>query len=108
MIRGIHRYPPMERVIYGIPLADLLRDFDDGPDNRLRRVGRRGKNLKHADLSALHPDAVGKGAAGIDGNVERQSSWAAWHRSQSGRVTSRTERMQVGRSATLQACLHLP
>jgi maleylacetate reductase len=24
MVRGIHRYPPMERVIYGIPLAEAL------------------------------------------------------------------------------------
>ena len=24
MIRGIHRYPPMERIIYGIPLAEAL------------------------------------------------------------------------------------
>ncbi len=26
MIRGIHRYPPMERIIYGIPLAEALAD----------------------------------------------------------------------------------
>ena len=26
MIRGIHRYPPMERVIYGIPLAEALAE----------------------------------------------------------------------------------
>ena len=24
MIQGIHRYPPMERVIYGVPLAEAL------------------------------------------------------------------------------------
>jgi hypothetical protein len=24
MVSGIHRYPPMERVIYGIPLAEAL------------------------------------------------------------------------------------
>ena len=26
MARGIHRYPPMERIIYGIPLAEALAD----------------------------------------------------------------------------------
>ncbi len=26
MIRGTHRYPPMERVIYGVPLAEALAD----------------------------------------------------------------------------------
>ncbi len=26
MTRGIHRYPPMERVIYGIPLAEALAE----------------------------------------------------------------------------------
>jgi maleylacetate reductase len=26
MVRGIHRYPPMERVIYGIPLQEALAD----------------------------------------------------------------------------------
>lgn len=26
MLRGIHRFPPMERVIYGIPLAEALAD----------------------------------------------------------------------------------
>ena len=33
MVRGIHRYPPMERVIYGIPLLRPLpmRSTDSTP-----------------------------------------------------------------------------
>jgi maleylacetate reductase len=34
MIQGIHRYPPMDRVIYGIPLAEALGD-------EINRIGAR-------------------------------------------------------------------
>ena len=45
-------------------------DLFQGLDNCLRGIGRRGENFEHAYLPALHPDAVGEGAAGVDGDVE--------------------------------------
>ena len=48
-------------------LPDLFQSLND----RLRRVSWRGKNLEHANLPALHPYAVGEGAAGVDGDVKR-------------------------------------
>ena len=46
----------------------------------LRGIGRRGEDLDHAWPAALHPDAVGEGATGIDGNAERRlrSSGRIW------------------------------
>ena len=57
--------------------ADLFQGFDDG----LRRIARSRKNFEHADSSALDPDAVGESAAGVDGDLERRSSWAPGHES---------------------------
>ena len=59
---------------YEVSLTGPLRDFDDGFDNRLRRIGWRGKYLEHSHLAAIDPNAVGKSAAGVYGNVERLSS----------------------------------
>ena len=65
-------------------LTDFLRGFD----NCLRRIGWRGENLEHAHLSALHPDAVGEGAAGVDGDVERLEfgSGLAWESKRKGNI----------------------
>ncbi len=46
--------------------SDLTNRFGD----RLRGIGGRGEDLQEADTPALDPDAVGEGAAGIDGDAE--------------------------------------
>ena len=46
---------------------DLAEGFDDG----LRGIGGRGKNFEHAEAACVEPDAVGEGAAGVDGDAER-------------------------------------
>ncbi len=65
-----------------------LSDFFQRLDNGLRGIGRSGKDFEHADLSAFDPDAVGEGAAGIDGDVERVSSWGMGHGGLNGNITT--------------------
>ena len=68
-----------------------LSDLFESLDNRLRRVGWRGEDLEHAYLPALHPDAVGKGAAGVDGDVERLEFGGdvAWKSKRKGNILNK-------------------
>ena len=47
------------------------RNFAGGFDNGLRGIGGAGEDLEHSQLSTVHPDTVGEGAAGVDGDAER-------------------------------------
>ncbi len=47
-------------------VRDFLKGFDDG----LRGIGGSRKDFQHAEAAALSPDAVGEGAAGVDGDAE--------------------------------------
>jgi hypothetical protein len=62
--------------------GDLANSIGDG----LRWIRRRGENFQEADTSTLDPDAVGEGAAGIDGDAEGRRLRAGSDRG--GRVAS--------------------
>ena len=68
----------------------IFSDFVDSFDNRLRRISRRRENLEHSYPSAIHPDAIGEGAAGVDGDVERLSSgWTGMEVKRKGNIPGR-------------------
>ncbi len=46
--------------------SDFLECFDDG----LRGIGGGRKDFQHAEAAVFSPDAVGEGAAGVDGDAE--------------------------------------
>src|SRR5580692_762413 len=50
MIQGIHRYPPMDRVIYGIPLAQALTDEVRRLDARAVYVMSSGTLNRQTDV----------------------------------------------------------
>ena len=50
MIHGIHRYPPMDRVIYGIPLAEALADEISRLDARAVYVLASGTLDRQTDV----------------------------------------------------------
>ncbi|MGE0222661.1 MAG: iron-containing alcohol dehydrogenase [Acetobacteraceae bacterium] len=51
MNRGIHRYPPMERVVYGIPLQEALAD-------ELERLGSRAVYVMASGTLARETDTI--------------------------------------------------
>ena len=50
MIHGIHRYPPMDRVIYGVPLAQALADEVNRLDARAVYVMASGTLNRETDV----------------------------------------------------------
>jgi maleylacetate reductase len=50
MVQGIHRYPPMDRVIYGIPLAQALADEVNRLDARAVYVMASGTLNRETDV----------------------------------------------------------
>ena len=65
MIRGIHRYPPMERVIYGIPLAEALSDEIERLDARAVYVMASGTLNRATDVIETVRRVLGNRLAGV-------------------------------------------
>jgi maleylacetate reductase len=65
MVRGIHRYPPMERVIYGIPLAEALAAEVGRLDARAVYVMASGTLNRETDLIDTVRRVLGNRLAGV-------------------------------------------
>ena len=65
MIHGIHRYPPMERVIYGIPLAEALAGEVDRLDARAVYVLASGTLNRETDVVETIRRVLGDRLAGV-------------------------------------------
>jgi maleylacetate reductase len=65
MMRGIHRYPPMDRVIYGIPLAEALADEVSRLDARAVYVMASGTLNRHTDVVDTIGRVLGKRLVGV-------------------------------------------
>ncbi|WP_428485035.1 iron-containing alcohol dehydrogenase [Rhodopila sp.] len=65
MIHGIHRYPPMERVIYGIPLAEALADEVNRLDARAVYVMASGTLDRETDVVESVRRVLGNRLAGV-------------------------------------------
>ena len=48
-----------------------VSDLPERVDNSLRGIRRSGKDFEQPQAAALYPDAIGKGAASVDGNAQR-------------------------------------
>ena len=65
MMRGTHRYPPMERVIYGIPLAEALAREVAERDARAVYVMASGTLARETDVLDQVRDVLGNRIAGV-------------------------------------------
>jgi maleylacetate reductase len=65
MQRGTHRYPPMEKVIYGVPLAEALATEVDRLDARAVYVLASGTLHRETDLVEQIRRALGNRLAGV-------------------------------------------
>ncbi|HVY17949.1 MAG TPA: iron-containing alcohol dehydrogenase [Rhodopila sp.] len=65
MTRGIHRYPPMERVIYGIPLAEALAEEIARLDAKAVYVMASGTLNRTTDVVQSVRDVLGNRMAGL-------------------------------------------
>ncbi|HEX4367706.1 MAG TPA: iron-containing alcohol dehydrogenase [Rhodopila sp.] len=65
MIRGTHRYPPMDRVIYGIPLAEALADEVNRLDARAVYVMASGTLNRETDVVDGVRRVLGNRLAGV-------------------------------------------
>ncbi len=65
MIQGVHRYPPMERVIYGIPLAEALADEVKRLDARAIYVMASGTLNRETDVIDTVRQVLGNRMAGL-------------------------------------------
>jgi maleylacetate reductase len=65
MIHGIHRYPPMDRVIYGIPLAEALAGEVDRLDARAVYVMASGTLNRETDVIDTVRRVLGNRLAGV-------------------------------------------
>ena len=65
MIHGIHRYPPMDRVIYGIPLAEALAQEMDRLDARAVYVMASGTLNRETDVIDTVRRVLGNRLAGV-------------------------------------------
>ena len=65
MTRGIHRYPPMERVIYGIPLAEALAEEISRLDAKSVYVMASGTLNRTTDVVKTAKDVLGNRFAGL-------------------------------------------
>jgi maleylacetate reductase len=69
MVRGIHLYPPMERVIYGIPLAEALADEVKRLDSQAVYVMASGTLTRETDVIAGVRDVLGNRVAGVCSSI---------------------------------------
>ncbi len=65
MVQGIHRYPPMERVIYGIPLAEALADEVNRLEARAVYVMASGTLNRETDVVDTVRHVLGNRLAGV-------------------------------------------
>jgi len=65
MVQGIHRYPPMDRVIYGIPLAQALADEVNRLDARAVYVMASGTLNRETDVIDTVRRVLGNRLAGV-------------------------------------------
>src|SRR3984885_2671747 len=65
MVRGTHRYPPMERVIYGIPLAEVLDEEANRLDARAVYVIASGTLNRETDVVDSVRRVLGNRLAGV-------------------------------------------
>ncbi len=65
MVRGIHRYPPMERVVYGIPLAEALAEEVNRLDARAVYVMASGTLSRETDVVDSVRRVLGNRLAGV-------------------------------------------
>src|ERR1700761_5464163 len=65
MTRGIHRYPPMERVIYGIPLAEALAEEISRLDAKSVYVMASGTLNRTTNVVKTAKDVLGNRFAGL-------------------------------------------
>jgi maleylacetate reductase len=65
MVKGIHRTPPMERVIYGIPLAEALAEEINRLDCRAVYVMASGTLNRETDVIDTARRALGNRLAGV-------------------------------------------
>ncbi len=65
MIRGTHRYPPMERVIYGIPLAEVLAEEVNRLDARAVYLMASGTLTRQTDVIDTVRRVLGNRFAGL-------------------------------------------
>jgi maleylacetate reductase len=69
MVQGIHRYPPMDRVIYGIPLAQALADEVGRLDARAVYVMASGTLNRETDVIDTVRRVLGNRLAGVCGRI---------------------------------------
>ncbi|MEA2739224.1 MAG: maleylacetate reductase, partial [Acetobacteraceae bacterium] len=65
MIHGTHRYPPMDRVIYGIPLAEALAEEVKRLDARAVYVMASGTLNRETDVIDTVRQVLGNRLAGV-------------------------------------------
>jgi alcohol dehydrogenase class IV len=65
MAKGVHRYPPMERVIYGIPLAEALADEITRLNAQSVYVMASGTLNRTTDIVKTAKDVLGNRFAGL-------------------------------------------
>ena len=65
MLHGIHRYPPMDRVIYGIPLADALAEEVARLESRAVYVMASGTLNRETDVIDSVRRVLGNRLAGV-------------------------------------------
>jgi maleylacetate reductase len=65
MVQGIHRYPPMDRVIYGIPLAQALADEVNRLDAKAVYVMASGTLNRETDVIDSVRRILGNRLAGV-------------------------------------------
>lgn len=65
MLQGTHRYPPMDRVIYGIPLAEALAEEVDRLDARAVYVMASGTLNRETDVIDTVRHVLGNRLAGV-------------------------------------------
>jgi maleylacetate reductase len=65
MIRGTHRFPPMERVVYGVPFAEALAEDLQHSGANAVYVLASGTLARETDLVAQVRDVLGNRLAGV-------------------------------------------
>src|SRR6202167_3172215 len=65
MPRGVHRFPPMDHVVYGVPLAEALADEVRLRDSRAVYVMASGTLARQTDVIDTVRDVLGNKLAGV-------------------------------------------
>jgi len=65
MVRGTHRFPPMDRVVYGVPLAEALAEEIRLRDSRAVYVLASGTLARRTDVIDTVRAALGNRLAGV-------------------------------------------